>query len=150
VAVLLDLMGKLGDARAVTLLMRFLDIEVPELRMAAAVAVGWLQAPAAIEKLDQMEGSDPDSGVRAEARAAIEQILHGISEPRASAAPPSLHARAGRHRGAPGELEYRLIHAVPRPARVQPQGRAALGDPRNARTARRDSHGLQRRKTWGS
>lgn len=113
VAVLLDLMGKLGDARAVTLLMRFLDIEVPELRMAAAVAVGWLQAPAAIEKLDQMEGSDPDPGVRAEARAAIEQILieypnlaHLLHHHRCKPAPGAP--------GAPGELEYRLIHAVPR------------------------------------
>ena len=112
-AVLIDLLGKLGDERAVPLLMRFLDIPVPELKMAAATALGWLQAPAALEKLDEVEGGDRDPAVRQEARAAIEQILARFPNLahllRHHSCPPS-----PGHEGKPGELEFALVRAVPR------------------------------------
>ncbi len=112
-AVLIELLGKLGDDRAVPLLMRFLEIPVPELKIAAATALGWLQAPAALEKLDDIEGNDPDPDVRHEARTAIEQILLLV---------PNLahvlhhHSCMPKHglEGQPGELEFRLIRALPR------------------------------------
>lgn len=75
VAILVDLLGKLGDPRAVPILMRFLDIPVAELRLSAATALGWLRATAALEKLDRLEAHDSDERVRTEARTAIDEIL---------------------------------------------------------------------------
>lgn len=74
-APLLELYAKLDDPRAAPILMRFLEIEVPELRIQAALGLGWLRARVALEKLDEMEGSDPDESVRHECRVAIEEIL---------------------------------------------------------------------------
>ena len=74
-AILLELYAKLGDPRAVPILMRFLELEVPELRLQAVIGLGWLRARVALEKLDEMEAGDPEENVREEARAAIEEIL---------------------------------------------------------------------------
>ena len=75
IAILIELLGKLGDNRAQPILIRFLDIAVKELRFAAAVGLGWMRARAALEKLDVLEGFDTDEDVRREARIAIEEIL---------------------------------------------------------------------------
>lgn len=75
VAILIELLAKTGDQRAVPILMRFLDISVAELRFSATVALGWLRAPAALEKLDRLEANDPEPTVREEARLAIDEIL---------------------------------------------------------------------------
>ncbi|MBI5155342.1 hypothetical protein HZA57_08905 [Candidatus Poribacteria bacterium] len=75
-AILLDLLAKIGDLRAAPILIRFLDIPVLELRVHAAVGLGWLRARAALEKLDVLEGMDPEEEVRRECQLAIEEILH--------------------------------------------------------------------------
>ncbi|MEQ8822286.1 MAG: HEAT repeat domain-containing protein [Sumerlaeia bacterium] len=75
IAPLIELLGKIGDNRGVPILTRFLEIEVKELRCAAAISLGWMHARAGLEKLDHLEGTDPDEEVRHEARLAIEEIL---------------------------------------------------------------------------
>lgn len=74
-AVLLELMGKLGDMRAVPILTRFLVNDLAELRAQAATALGWLRARAALETLDGLEAADPSDDVKREAAVAIEEIL---------------------------------------------------------------------------
>jgi hypothetical protein len=74
-AIVLELMGKIGDPRAATVLVQYLDSHARELRVQAAIALGWLRARLALEKLDQLEAHDPDEEVRAEARIALEEIL---------------------------------------------------------------------------
>ncbi|MBX3727781.1 MAG: HEAT repeat domain-containing protein [Candidatus Sumerlaeia bacterium] len=74
-AIVLELMGKIGDPRAATVLVQYLDSHARELRVQAAIALGWLRARLALEKLDKLEGHDPDEEVRAEARIALEEIL---------------------------------------------------------------------------
>lgn len=72
---LLGLLGKCRDDRAVSLLLRFLESPVPELRRAAANGLGWHRARVALETLDRLEGTDPDERVRHECRAAVEEVL---------------------------------------------------------------------------
>lgn len=74
-AVLLELMGKLGDMRAVPILTRFLVNDLAELRAQAATALGWLRARSSLEILDGMEANDPVDDVKREAAVAIEEIL---------------------------------------------------------------------------
>lgn len=74
-AILLELLGKMGDVSAAGVLMGFLDSELPELRMQAAHGLGWLRARVALMILDRLEGGDPDPDVRHEARIAVEEIL---------------------------------------------------------------------------
>ncbi len=75
IAILLKLLGKIGDVRTAPILQRFLEIDVKELRVQAAIGLGWLRARAGLEMLDQLEGNDPEEEVRKEARIAIEEIL---------------------------------------------------------------------------
>lgn len=74
-SVLLELMGKLGEVRAVPILMRYLVNDLAELRAQAATALGWLRARAALETLDGIEAHDASDDVRREAAVAIEEIL---------------------------------------------------------------------------
>lgn len=75
VAVLVRLLGKTMDDRAIPMLMKLLDSDNVRTRRAAANALGWNRAPASLEALDRLAGTDSDSGVRQEAHAAIEEIL---------------------------------------------------------------------------
>ncbi|MEO8376099.1 MAG: HEAT repeat domain-containing protein [Candidatus Sumerlaeota bacterium] len=75
VAVLVTLLGKTMDDRAIPRLLKLLDSENARTRRAAANALGWNRAPVALEALDRLVGSDPDARVRDEARTAIEEIL---------------------------------------------------------------------------
>jgi len=74
-AILLELLAKLGDVRAVPILIRFTEIDVPELRIQAVIGLGWLRARAALQILDTLEDSDSCEEVRTESRIAIEEIL---------------------------------------------------------------------------
>ena len=74
-AELLDLLGKMGDPRGARILVEFVSNPVEELRMQAAIGLGWLRARMGLEPLDEMEGTDESEAVRQEARVAIEEIL---------------------------------------------------------------------------
>ncbi len=91
-SILLDLLSKCMDDRAIPLLMRFLDSGVPELRRAAANGLGWHRARAALEALDELEGNDPHEAVRFEARLAIDEILQDF---------PKLHSLLHYHQPDP-------------------------------------------------
>lgn len=98
-AVLLELLAKMGNARAIHVLIRFLDIEVVELRRQAVIGLGWMRARAALERIDQLEGSDPEESVRHEARVAVEEILRDF---------PNLRGRLRHHEAL--EVERRVEH----------------------------------------
>ncbi|MDK2972554.1 MAG: hypothetical protein PWP23_2309 [Candidatus Sumerlaeota bacterium] len=74
-AILLELIGKIGDPRAATILVQYLESDCADLRVQAAIGLGWLRSRLGIMKLDELEGRDPDNQVRMEARVAIEEIL---------------------------------------------------------------------------
>ncbi len=80
--VLIDLLGKTMDRRAVPVLVRLLDSENPDVRRQSAIGLGWLQAVQALQALDHVEGHDPDERVRQEASAAIEEILRDFPKQR--------------------------------------------------------------------
>lgn len=75
IAVLLKLLAKMGSLKAAPILIRFLDIDVRELRLQAAMGLGWLRARAALERLDEIEGATDDDDLRREAQVAVEEIL---------------------------------------------------------------------------
>ncbi len=125
-SILIDLLSKCMDDRAVPLLMRFLDSGIAELRRAAANGLGWHRARVALEALDELEGTDPDNDVRLEARLAIDEILRDFPKLRSL-----LHyhepmnrpqaAIAGEHERIPGattrpdsEQRLELIRCLPR------------------------------------
>jgi len=74
IAILLKLLAKMGSLAAAPILIRFLEIDVRELRLQAITGLGWLRARAALERLDDLENSEDDE-VRREAQVAVEEIL---------------------------------------------------------------------------
>jgi len=68
-------MSKMGDPRAVGVLLKFLDSHLKELRLPAIIGLAWNRARVALEPLERMETDDPDPDVRREAQVAIEEIL---------------------------------------------------------------------------
>ncbi len=124
-APLVTLLGKTMDERAIPILVKMLDSDEWELRRAAANALGWNRARAALESLDRLEGEDPDPHVRQEARAALDEILrelpglasrlthHRPLDREPDATTPASHDEVPRH-GPDEEQRLKLIAAFPR------------------------------------
>ncbi|MBI1290074.1 hypothetical protein GC173_02355 [bacterium] len=75
VAVLVELLAKSHGHTAKALLLNFLESPHARLRRSACNAMGWIRAREALTALDRIESEDADPVVRAEARAAIDEIL---------------------------------------------------------------------------
>lgn len=75
VAILVKLLGKMGEHVAAPLLIGLLKSKCPELRLQTIIALGWLRTRAALEQLDEIEARDSDEEIRREAGIAIEEIL---------------------------------------------------------------------------
>ncbi|MCC6547379.1 HEAT repeat domain-containing protein [Candidatus Sumerlaeota bacterium] len=127
VAVLVTLLGKTMDDRAIPMLMKLLDSANASTRRAAANALGWNRAPAALESLDRLSADDPDARVRDEARTAIEEILRDYPGMRsvlrhqqdAASGPhtiegPASAAQKSPARKAIGQEKLKLIMTLPR------------------------------------
>ncbi len=87
-AILLKLAAKMGSLKAAPILIRFLEIDVHELRLQAITGLGWLRARAALDRLDHIEGTDENDEIRREAQIAIEEILRDF---------PNLRSRLKNH-----------------------------------------------------
>ncbi len=88
VAILLKLAAKMGSLKAAPILIRFLEIDIHELRIQAISGLGWLRARAALDRLDHIEGADANDEIRREAQIAIEEILREF---------PNLRGRLKNH-----------------------------------------------------
>ncbi|MGF1573258.1 MAG: HEAT repeat domain-containing protein [Sumerlaeia bacterium] len=75
IAILVKLLGKMGENAAAPLLIGLLKSKRTELRLQTIIALGWLRTRAALEQLDEIEARDSDEEVRREAGIAIEEIL---------------------------------------------------------------------------
>ena len=75
IAVLVRLLGKMGDPSSAPLFIGLLKSTQRELRIQTIIALGWLRTRAALEQLDEIEARDPDEEIRRECAVAIEEIL---------------------------------------------------------------------------
>lgn len=74
-AVLIELLVKSQGHASRTTVISFIASPIARLRRAACNAAGWIRCREALHMLDRLEAEDPDPAVRAEARAAIDEIL---------------------------------------------------------------------------
>lgn len=119
-AILVTLVAKTMEIRAITILLQLLDSPVPEIRKAAVVGLGWNRSVAALPHLDRIEGTDPVEEIAREACTAIEEILAqhpekaGELEYHSPLAPNPTNGGNSESPPVLGEDQQRLMAAIPR------------------------------------